>query len=213
MNYRLALYSDQEHSEYSPMDSRLMNLIGVEKPNVGYVASSPDPERIYLGSREAFYATLGAELTTYVDSENCKTPGVMDTLLECDAIHLSGGNTFEFLAWLKQSGLITELERYAQQGGVLVGVSAGAIIMTPSIKTSLLCGDIAISDGDYRGLGLVPFNFWPHYQKGEEASSVARQVLSSVGLTYGCPDGSGLIVDGEQLETYGDVYFDFTQET
>ena len=46
----------------------------------------------------------------------------------CDAIHLTGGNTFQFSYWLRERGLDAELKRYAKAGGVLIGVSAGAIL-------------------------------------------------------------------------------------
>jgi hypothetical protein len=38
---------------------------------------------------------------------------------------------------------------------VLIGVSAGAILMTPSVNSARLCGDA--------GLGLVDFHIWPHF--------------------------------------------------
>ena len=212
MSYRLALYSDQENPENPAMDARLINLIGVERPSIGYVSSSPDPDRTYFEPRKAYYAHLGADLSVYVDAENYGAPGKLEALLSCDAVHLSGGNTYAFLAWLRKSGLLERLEQYALRG-VLIGVSAGAILMTPSIETSALCGDDAsMSDGDDRGLALVSFRLLPHYEKGTSLPTATRQSLSP-GLTYGCPDGSGFIVDGEQVEVYGDVYILFSNDT
>ena len=53
--------------------------------------------------------------------------------LGSDVIYLAGGNTFYFLRNLRKSGLIPQLKKFVEQGGVLVGLSASAIIFTPNI--------------------------------------------------------------------------------
>jgi dipeptidase E len=55
------------------------------------------------------------------------------------------------------------LRQYVARGGVLIRVSAGAILMTPDIRTTLLCGDtLPAEEIEPRGLGLVDFAFVPH---------------------------------------------------
>ena len=87
-----------------------------------------------------------------------------------DAIYLAGGNTFYFLHHLKRSGVFERLKRYAREGGAIGGLSAGAIIQTPSIG---LAGyppwdrdANSVRLKDLRGLGLVDFEFFPHYERG-----------------------------------------------
>ena len=163
--YRLALYSQQIPTKNPAMNARLLELIGVAKPNIGYISSSPDQDRIYFSPMQSYYADLGAKLTAYTDAENAEDSSYLKTLFACDAIHLSGGNTFFFLAWLRRTGLDKKLIAYAANN-CLIGVSAGAILMTHSIETSLLCGDDdSLSDGDHAGFSLVPFNFLPHYMQ------------------------------------------------
>jgi len=53
------------------------------------------------------------------------------------------------------------LIEYARSGGTLIGVSAGAIIMSPNIESSALCGDTnLIGLSEMSGLSLFPFPFW-----------------------------------------------------
>lgn len=199
---RLALYSDQYCVNRS-MDERLLRLMAVARPRIGYVASAPDPQRVYFDRARAYYAELGAELALYIDSETEFPATVMDALAECDAIHLSGGNTFAFSHWLKTCGLLAPLRRYARGKGVLIGVSAGAILMTSCVETAALCGDVAeLPLSEHESLGLVQFGFWPHYTPGAgpgEAGGVAPRVL------YACPDGAGVVIDGPSVQTYGAV--------
>ena len=203
LEMRLALYSDQEIAANAAMDERVLRLIAVRRPRIGYVASAPDPSRSYFDHKRAYYHRLGAELTMYIDSESTDLEGDVQALCTCDAIHLSGGNTFTFLHWLRARGLLTPLHAYALAGrGVLIGASAGAILMTPNIQTAVLCGDVRPQDfTDDQGLGLVDFLFWPHYQRGAKVSIPLDQAR----LVYGCEDGAGVIVDGAAVELHGAV--------
>ena len=47
-----------------------------------------------------------------------------------------GGNTFYFIKHLRRSGIFNRLIEYANNGGILTGLSAGAIMTTPNIMTA-----------------------------------------------------------------------------
>lgn len=200
---RLALYSDQEIDANAALDERLLRLIGVRRPRMGYVSSAPDPERSFFKRKQLYYRRLGVDMTIYVDPDSESLDEDLKNLYRCDAIHLTGGDTFAFLRWLKLRRVISSLRAYAiDDRGVLVGVSAGAILMTPSIETALLCGDSRLPGvTDDEGLGLVDFHFWPHYQKGVELGVQ----LDRDRVLYGCADGTGIIVDGPTIELHGAV--------
>jgi dipeptidase E len=128
-------------------------------------------------------------------------------LFACDAIHLTGGNTFQFLYWLRQRGLVSDLQRYVAKGGILIGVSAGAILMTPDISSSSLCGDEPYPGlDDFTGLSLVDFAVYPHYDGSASAAEALHRFSSTFnGPVYGIPDGGGIVVDGAHLEFIGAI--------
>jgi dipeptidase E len=202
---RLALYSDQEIPANAAVDARLLQLIGKPKPRIGYVASSPDPERYFFDRKRTYYKALDADLSVYLDATTLEFNNTLSDLMACDAIHLSGGDTYAFLRWIKRSGLHKMLCNFAMSGKVLVGTSAGAILMTPSICTAALCGDMPDRDPQIASLNLVPFHFWPHYVNGNENDEAASLLLNSLQVTYACPDGSGVIVDGPEVALVGAV--------
>jgi dipeptidase E len=205
MPLRLALYSDQECPENRPMDERLLTLMGVPNPEIGYISSEPDPQRIYFARKCAYYAELGVTLRHYVDAETA-SPSAIAALLQCDAVHLSGGNTFVFSRWLERAGLFEPLREYAQERGVLIGASAGAILLTDLLATATLCGDVADDPSEeYNSLGLVHFGFWPHYLPDEALMKKVAVLLEKSSYIYACQDGSGLIIDGHRLEQWGKV--------
>jgi dipeptidase E len=203
MTLRLALFSDQQHCANRAIDERLLRLIGVQAPLVGYVSSASDPDRTYFEACRERYAGMGVDLCCYVDELNCGSEEVLNELLACDAIHLSGGNTFSFLGWLQRSRLLYSLAAFARSGGVLIGVSAGAILMTENVDSATLCGDVKDpSVLKQQGLALVPFSFWPHFDPLN--STVSAEALAGLpSPIYACPDGSGLVVEGSSIERFG----------
>lgn len=97
------------------------------------------------------------------------------------------------------------LQRYAQVG-VIIGVSAGAIIMTPNISYSQLCGDEnEIGLTDLKGLALVNFHFVPHAIKGE---TIAQDLLfksqQDSSKVVVASDRDWMVIDGSKFKVYGE---------
>lgn len=198
---KLALYSDQHDNP--ALDARVIRLIGRPSPILGYVSSEPDPTRACFEDCRDFYAARGAQLEVYVDADLDSAAKAWAALFRCDAIHLSGGNTFEFLHWLRQRQLLPSLVRYVAEGGVLIGVSAGAILMTPSVRSAALCGDERRSGAqDDAAMGLVDFHVWPHFEADTVDDDQAGLATTLPNL-HGCPDGTGIVVDGTTIELHG----------
>jgi len=202
---KLVLYSDQLVPDTDAIDRRLLSLVGTRGRRVGYIPSQPDRERRWFAPRVAYYARLGLAIEVYFGLEDDYAPGDLSRLLSCDAIHLAGGNTFRFLHWLRSRGMIHVLRDYVAGGGVLIGVSAGAILMTPNIGTAALCvGDDPYPGlDDLSGLSLVDFEFLPHFDGSPSATAeLLAHSKTAAGRVYACRDGGGIVVDGDDIETF-----------
>lgn len=176
MKRKLAFYSNQKLGIRTELDEYLLRLIGKENPRIGYIPSSIDSERIRYAQQKKYYEALGADLDIYFGLEMEYQPEKIEDLLNCDAIHLSGGSTYNFLFWLRKRELISTLREYVSVGGVLIGVSAGAILMTPEISTTHLCGEKIRSDiSDRSALELVDFAFLPHL---DEVNDAAKKMIA-----------------------------------
>lgn len=135
------------------------------------------------------------------------------TLLESDIIYLSGGNTFTFLHHLRRSGLLKVLDRFARRGGVLAGLSAGGILMTPNIG---LAGypdfdrdenEVGLSKRSEKSLGLVNFEFFPHYRQSARYRDALQDYSARTGVpVYACRDGSGIVIQGDRFTAHGEVW-------
>lgn len=131
-------------------------------------------------------------------------------LFACDAIFLGGGNTFHFLRNLRARGLVVKLRAYAKRGGILLGLSAGSILMTPRIETALVpsedCDENEVGIKDLRALRLVGFEFSPHYTRSVAADRELREYSRrSKHPIYACADGEGIVVRGRVVRFVGRV--------
>jgi dipeptidase E len=204
---QLALYSDQVIPQNRQVDEALLCLFDKSNPKIGYIPANADPSRQYFQERQKYYRDYNIHLEPYFELDLRYRPELLPELLACDAIHLSGGNTFYFLKWLRQRGMDMTLSNYAREGGVLIGVSAGAILMTPEISTAELCGDREISGLAERiGLELVPFHFLPHLNTFPDPVNIMNQISRQTKTpVLGCPDGGGLIVSQGKVQRFGEV--------
>jgi dipeptidase E len=134
-------------------------------------------------------------------------------LLSSDIIYLAGGNTFQFLHHLRRSGLLCVLRDFAARGGVLAGLSAGAHILTPHIELAGYpefdrdANDIGLPANRFRSLGVVGFEFFPHYRNSRRYRDSLKSYSKRTRLPlYACRDGSGIVVEGDRFTAHGDVW-------
>lgn len=89
-------------------------------------------------------------------------------LLKANILVISGGNTFVLLDNLRKSGLNKAIKEFVKKDNfVLAGMSAGALVLTPSIKISELIGSSENSRGikDLTGLNIVDIEIFPHFDR------------------------------------------------
>lgn len=104
-----------------------------------------------------------------IGSEAIQEKGI---LLSSNIQLISGGNTDKLLYYLRRLGLDKAIIQFWEKGGVVLsGFSAGAIVLTPSVETATTGVDEREELGltDLRGLGIVPFHVWPHYDASQYA--------------------------------------------
>ncbi len=206
-NLRLFLYSDQLEPDTDAITDRIFSKLPRKGARIGYLPASPDPEREWFQDRQHFYARFGAKLEFFgVESEFDPTRN--SELIRCDAIHLTGGNTFQFLYWLRERSMIQMLRQYAQSGGTLIGVSAGAIMMTSDTSTSYLCWDSPYRDLEgYEGLNLVPFAFLPHFEPSDQGiESLKNYSLRFRGNVYAITDAGAIVVENGETDLIGPIW-------
>ncbi|MBY5535253.1 type 1 glutamine amidotransferase-like domain-containing protein [Rhizobium leguminosarum] len=200
-----ALYSDQFIAENAPMDRRLAALILSRGNRIGYIASGPEPQREFFNEKRRYYRSYGLSLDLFFDLDVLSGDEEIGRLFSCSAIHLTGGHTGDFLRRLRQSGMLEKLRAWARDDGIVVGISAGAILMTPTIAVdALFSGSSPDAVRDGAALGLVPFEFFPHLNDDPGyLSALLRYSEMTVTPILACRDGEGLILGNGLVEIFG----------
>jgi len=83
--------------------------------------------------------------------------------------------------------------------------------MTPSIGMAGIprfdCDQNDVKLKNLKSLGLVPFEFSPHYngrkKVDEELLRYSKKIEHPL---YACPDGDGIIINGDKVSFIGEVY-------
>ena len=201
----LVMYSDQVIPQNRKVDARLLDLLAGRK-RIGYVSSGPEPDRRYYSERRTYYAGLDLDLSVFFDIAAFGADGLAD-LLGCDAIHLAGGDTRTFLQLLKAHDLMATLSDWALEGGLMIGTSAGAILMTPTVAIdALFTGEDPKAVQDGGALNLVPFEFFPHFDSGRDyLPDLLSYSTSTPNRIAACRDGDGIVVHDGAVECVGDI--------
>ena len=132
-------------------------------------------------------------------------------VLASDIVYLAGGNTFYYLAHLRRSGMLAILRDYPERGGVLAGLSAGGLVLTPTIALagypSFDCDANDVQLRNLSGLGLVRFEFFPHYRRSAGLQrALLRYSRTNRRPVYACRDGSGLVIEQDRFTAHGEVW-------
>lgn len=191
--------------------SRQTNGRGVRMTYVPFCSEGSKP---FFRRFERRYRAFGA---SHFDCLPVDSPalrgdrGAERTLLESDVVYLAGGNTYYFLMHLRRAGLLPTLRRFAARGGVLAGLSAGALLLTPNIALagypSFDRDENEVGLVNKNALGLVGFEFFPHYRSSPRLrDALLRYSKRCPRPVYACRDGSGIVVEGDRFTAHGDVF-------
>jgi len=218
---KLVLYSGGRDPSNKRLHRALSELAGDKKNKVfTYIPFCSDGSDTFFKRAARRYRSVGIK-TFYclpVD-EPIKKSFAKSILKHSDIIYLAGGNTFYFLNHLQKSGLLNELRQFALKGGVLAGLSAGAHIMTPHIGLAGFpaweADENEVGLKNLKALGLVKFEFYPHYIDSLQNSEALKEYsLRNHTTIYACGDGGGMLIKGEDTIFFGRVFiFDRGQKT
>lgn len=208
---KLVMYSGGDARANRALDDELFRLVPVKNPLFAYIPASSYLSEIEFKHFVEQYSVRGVKRFLHfpVDIPFDKT--LFREVMQADVIHLGGGNTFHFLLWLRKTKMLEALRDFAYRGGVLTGLSAGAIMMGRDITMAAVPSFDRDENHDniknLVALGLVEFDFFPHYRNSPRYDTEFRKLSKrSRRSLYACPDGAGIAMDGERLTFVGPTW-------
>lgn len=207
----LILYSGGTGSENRPLAVAAADMLARHNdPIVTFLpAHAEDADAEYRAFVKTFQR-LGINRFRCIPIDHKLTQKEEKEIFSSNAIFLGGGNTFHFLKQLQSHGFLEKLRLFAKKGGVLFGLSAGSILMTPTITTasvpSMDSDDNEVNLKDWKALGLVPFEFSPHYYPSKAADRELMEYSKKLEHPiYACSDGEGIVVRDGKIQFIGQV--------
>ncbi len=133
---------------------------------------------------------------------------VRKDLKNYSAIFIGGGNTFKLLYELKTSGAFDRIKFYIEQGGVVFGGSAGAIIFGESLESCALDDENYVGLRDIAGFNVLNgISLLCHYtNRTEEEDRKSTEYLTELSKrlkVIALPEEDTLLVNGDKIEVIG----------
>jgi broad specificity phosphatase PhoE/peptidase E len=151
---------------------------------------------------KAVYESLGLSNFICLNEKDMDIQEMKAEIKDSDILFILGGDPKMLVDQVNSLELSEDIRNYK---GILIGFSAGAMILS---KTIIIPGGVDKNypgSITYPGLGMVPFSIIPHYSK-ELRSGVLG--LLGEGEAYGVCDSSAIFFDPltEDLSKIGEVY-------
>ncbi|WP_092105160.1 Type 1 glutamine amidotransferase-like domain-containing protein [Pontibacter chinhatensis] len=178
----------------------LISLTGKENPKICFLPTPMGDSDAYINK----WFEIAKELPlqpfvqkVFISSAEQKTP-FEETLLQMDAILVTGGNTLNAVALWKAHGIDVILRKAWEKGVVLSGPSAGAICwFEEGLSDSRPVNYTAV-----KGLGFLKGSNCPHYHTEAERRPLYLKMIEEGKLLpgYACDETAGLYFEGTQLK-------------
>lgn len=202
----LVLLSDFTEKDNVNLKRKMRELFLDKKYTLSYIPSMTDRELKYFERTKNKLSEYGNFEFNYFDIDDFCSIDKIEKIFKSDVIYLSGGNTYYFLNNLKKRYFITRLRRYVENGGYIIGLSAGAIMMAKDIAAARFGDEDIVGLSDLSSLDLVDFHFMPHWNEDSHYLNDIIEYSKNTGYTfYTCNDGDGIIVMNNRVHFFGDI--------
>ena len=210
------MYSGGQSKSNHKLHNAVVDLAKQEKKSrklqLTYIPFCADNAHVFYERAIRRYRSHGIERFFCMPVDGPLTKHEIEVALESDVIYLAGGNTFYFLKHLRASGMLEKLKTFAKKGGVLAGLSAGALIMSPTTK---LAADKSLGPDpndvgikDFKGMNLFGFEFSPHFHPTKKQITAHRTYsLKTPNPVFASEDGGGVIINGDDIRMCGKGMF------
>lgn len=194
----------------SELESTLAYEIKKRGSEIAYVSASPQkiPRPWFQNTLKEYKKIIDSNINLeYFDLSNRFSSERLENILKFGTIHLSGGNTFDFLNSIIERNIQRILKSHLNNGGLIIGVSAGSIILSPSVLLSFISGDNDFNYlKNYNGLNFLPFEFYPHFSSSiEELNKLLEYSNSTPNAILVCNDNDGVFFENNNIKGIGRI--------
>ncbi|MDO4996765.1 MAG: Type 1 glutamine amidotransferase-like domain-containing protein [Bacilli bacterium] len=180
--------------ETKEIDIEAVKMTGKEKPNFLFVGIASQFADSYYDAMKAIYKELGCECQ-YLKKKNIinNRDIVENKIRNADIIYIGGGDTIKLMTELEEYNLKDLFVDAVNSNKVIVGISAGAIMLcSEGYSDSLKIRGESDKYDFIKGLGILPIVFSPHHS--EEKDNELNDEIGNRTI-YGLENGVALKIE------------------
>ncbi len=162
------------------IDEEIVKMTEKENPNFLFIGLASSHSDSYYDTMKKIYKELGCT-TVYLKKSNLVNNRdiVEQKIKDADIIYICGGDTVKLLDHVKEYKIEKLLLDAYNNGTVLAGMSAGAILLsTKGFSDSLIVRNESDKHEFIKGLNFVNLSFCPHYHSNPVKTKELEEYLS-----------------------------------
>lgn len=158
-------YSEEVQFEFKRMIGKITDHMAAI---ITTAAEGKEKDFFAIKTKEELHR-MGFQKVDFIDVEFDHA----EILKDYEALYICGGNPFHLLQQFKKSGADQVLKKLEDRNLIVVGVSAGAMILGPSIEVAAhFTPDMnTVQLQDFSALSLFPNPIFPHYGREDRFPS------------------------------------------
>ena len=161
------------------IDEEIVKMTKKENPNFLFIGLASSHSDSYYDTMKSIYKDLGCN-TVYLKKSNIiNNPDIVkNKIYDADIIYIGGGDTVKLMHDVKEYKIDKLLLEAYKKGTVLVGISAGAILLSEKgFSDSLIERKESTKHEFIKGLNFVNISFCPHYHSNQEKTKDLEEYL------------------------------------
>ena len=165
--------------ENEVIDKEIVKLVNKKEPNFLFIGLASNNSDSNYDQIKKYYQQLNCH-TEYLKKKNIiNNPQiVIDKINRADIIYIGGGDTLKLLEIIKEYQLDSMLKKAYENGTILVGKSAGAILLSnKGFSDSYILRGEKDTYEFIDGLNLIDIIICPHYHQEEQKTTELKQAI------------------------------------
>lgn len=183
------------------LDEYVGGLTGKSVAYIPTAANGEGYESWKTGGSWTEIQKIGMDISL-VQLEDFRNESAVEVLKGKDIIWVAGGECGYLMYWIRRCQIDKHIQSLLSDKTVYVGSSAGSMITAPTLQiTEWFGNDIEPGASVIPGLGLVDFDFYPHFE--DDQMDYIKTHNRSKKL-YVLKDGEALIVEDNKITVFGE---------
>lgn len=185
--------------ETKKIDEGIVKLANKPNPNFLFIGLASSFSDSYYDTMKKIYTPLGCNCQYLKKKNILNNPNIVkEKIASADIIYFCGGDSIKLIDDLKNYEIVPLLREKVKTNCILVGASAGAIMLCESglSDSRMLRGET----NDYElilGLNFVNISICPHYNIRKK--DLKRVLAINSKKVYGLENNTAIIINGEKI--------------